>query len=593
MLLKYETTTELCVIGGGLSGVCTALACARNGGKVVLMQERPVLGGNASSEIRMWICGSQGANMRETGIIEEIMLKNAYFNPTKNPYIFDSILLSMVEKEENITLFLNCTCIDAQTEKGSFKFGRSERIKNVTGYQMTTQKLITVNAKYFADCSGDSILSCFCNAKYMIGRESKYVFDEKTSLEKSDDMTMGNSCLIQLQETTSKIPSVRYDWVNELDDTCFEHRVPDLKNEYENFWYLELGGDKDTIKDSEVIAKDLRDLALGTYQYLKNNSKYNADNFDLEFLGFLPGKRESKRYVGEYVLTQQDVGKGVKFIDTVAYGGWPMDDHFPGGFYHKGVPNVYFDTAKPYPIPYRITYSKNVDNLFFAGRNVSVTHLALSTTRVMATCGVMGQAVGTAVSLAIKYDLSPHEIFLEKILELQQILLKDDCFLPYIIRNRSSNCGKYLRNGDESLFNGIDRMNQIYDYKGYYKAKNGQTISYQFEKAENIDNIHIVFDSDLDRATLNGCESEKVHATRCNRLLTSPLLIMPKTLVKDFEIKIEYEQKERKSEMIKVQDNKLRHYNFRPCGMVKMISLTPLSNYGNSETTNIISFDFT
>ena len=174
LLKKKYIDCDLCIIGGGMSGICAAISAARENLKVVLMHERPVLGGNASSEIRMWICGARGENNRETGILEEIALENLYRNPTKSYAIWDTVLYDFVRREKNITLLLNCTCMDADCEKGEFKHGRNTRIKSVTGYQMTTQCFYEINAQFFCDSSGDSILAPLCGAEFRIGREADF-----------------------------------------------------------------------------------------------------------------------------------------------------------------------------------------------------------------------------------------------------------------------------------------------------------------------------------------------------------------------------------------------------------------------------------
>lgn len=592
MLSRRKLKTDLCVVGGGIAGVCTAVAAAREGIKVVLMQERPVLGGNASSEIRMWICGAQGKNMRETGIVEEIMLKNCYYNPTKNPYIFDNVLLELVNAEKNITLLLNCTCMDAEVESGDYENGRNIKIKNVTGYQMTTQSFFDIDSKFFADCSGDSILAPLTGAEYRTGRESCNEFGEKTHVKEPDNLTMGSTCLIQARETTKKVPFVAPESATEVSSDDFAHRYCGLDKTYENFWYLEMGGNRDTISESEDIAVDLKALSFGTWKHLKENSEYNAENFELEFFGALPGKRESRRYIGEYMMKQQEISKAVKFEDTVAYGGWPIDDHFPSGFFHRGVPNVNLETDAPYPIPYRILYSANVDNLFFAGRNVSATHTANSSLRVMATCGVMGQAAGTAAAIAVKYGLSPHGVYKEKISELKNILMNNDCFLPHYKREISDLCKKTpVKCGNDSLKNGEDRKNIIYgDKECGISVKNGTELLYSFENEEYIKAVHIVFDSDLERETLEGDQCERSHATRSNILLDSPLLHMPKTLCKSFEYKIKYGCGTEEKNVI--ENNKIRAYHFQLNKNIKSISLTPLSNWGESDTTAVFSFDF-
>ncbi|MBQ2277563.1 MAG: FAD-dependent oxidoreductase, partial [Clostridia bacterium] len=160
MLETILHTCDLCVVGGGLAGMCAAIAAARGGSKVVIMQDRPMFGGNASSEIRMWVCGSDGENNRETGIIEEIQLESLYRNPDKIYGIWDGLLYGKIREEENITYLLNCSCCDAVTENGV--------IQSITGWQTTTQKWHRVEAKYFADCSGDSILAPLTGAEYRV-----------------------------------------------------------------------------------------------------------------------------------------------------------------------------------------------------------------------------------------------------------------------------------------------------------------------------------------------------------------------------------------------------------------------------------------
>ncbi len=592
MLRRKTIETDLVVVGGGMAGIITALSAAREGVKVVLMQERPVLGGNASSEIRMWICGAQGENMRETGILEEIMLKTYHYNPTKNPYIFDSILLDTVRREKNITLLLNCTCMDASTENGVFPHGRTKKIKSVSGYQMTTQTFYDISAKFFADCSGDSILAPLTGAEFRVGRESADDFGEATHVEKADKMTMGNSCLFQIRETEAKVPHVELEWATKLKKEDFR-RLPEIHNPCENYWFLELGGNKNTIDDSEEIAQELQGLALGAYEHIKTTDDYNAQNFDLDFLAFLPGKRESRRYIGEYTIKQQDITQDVIFDDTVAFGGWPIDDHFPGGFYHHGRGNTDIKTSAPYCIPYRILYSKNVDNLFFAGRNISATHFALSSLRVMATCSVMGQAVGTAVSIALKNNLSPHGVYLEKLSELQGLLMDNDCFLPHFKRNISNTClDTPVMNGNDTLKNGEDRKNIIYGNEECGVAiDNGNDLSYNFKNSQKVNAVHIVFDSDLDRTTISGTYCERRYISRGgNYLIGCAKNYLPKTLCKSFTLSVTDENGV--TEEFSVDKNMLRSYHYKLNKAVKSIKLTPKSNWGGSDRTTVVSFDF-
>lgn len=589
--VQYQT--DLCVVGGGMAGVCCAISAARHGIKVVLMQERPMLGGNASSENRMWVCGAHGKNNKETGIIEEIMLENLYRNPTKNFYIWDSILSDFVHREKNITLLLNTTCMDGTVKEGEFAYGRSKKLVSVKGYQMTTQTFFEIEAKYFADCSGDSILAPISGAEFDYGRESADEYGEDTQVTERDKNVMGMSCLIQGRQTEKKIRFTPSELITKLTDEDVKNRPMDIYKPSENFWYLELGGTENTIYDAEKTKERLIPLALGTWDYIKNSKKFDADNWELEFLGVLPAKRESRRMRGEYVVTQRDISDGKIFEDTVAYGGWPLDDHFPGGYYHKGTPNTNFKTPAPYPLPYRALYSKNVENLFFAGRNISMTHTAMSSIRVMATCALLGQAVGTAAAVATKYSKTPHDVYLSHVDELKELLMDDDSFLPYTRREISKLCKSALLSGaDDSVRSGEDRASSTYNTQncGCY-IKNQDKITYTLDSVA-LKSVHVVFDSDLDRLTLPGDKCERTHVTRANVLLDSPQMHLPHTLCKSFEL---YALTDTGKKTLYATDcNIKRAYHIKMPSDIKINALTLkiLSNWGESDSTKVISFDF-
>ena len=420
-----EHEADLCVVGGGLAGMCAAVSAARRGIRVVLMQDRPVLGGNASSEIRMWIRGANGRDVRETGLVEEIALENCYRNPYMNFSIWDSVLYEKVMEEKNLELLLNCSCLDAKME--------GSRIVSVTGWQLTTQMYHRVNAGIFADCSGDSILAPLTGAAWRMGRESREEFGEDIAPEKADARTMGMSCLIQARQTGRPVRFIPPKWANHYTSEDFPYRM-DLKDpeqwKEENFWWMELGGMQDTIRDTEELRDELLKIAYGVWDFIKNSGEVKAENWELEWMGFLPGKRESRRYEGAYILKQADVRSGGHFPDLIGYGGWTMDDHNPKGFQTREKPTTYHPAPSPYGIPYRCLYSVNIENLMFAGRNISTTHTANSSTRVMATCGVLGQAVGTAAALACRLGISPAQIWPAHVHTLQQELLEDGCYLP-------------------------------------------------------------------------------------------------------------------------------------------------------------------
>ncbi|MCQ2385173.1 MAG: FAD-dependent oxidoreductase [Clostridia bacterium] len=589
MLYEEKLSADLCVVGGGYAGLAAAVSAARQGIKTVLIHERPVLGGNASSEVRMWVCGAQGKNNRETGITEEIMLENLYRNPTKNYYIWDTVLWDFAKRESNLTLLLNATCMDAETTEGTFADGRTKRIKSVKAYQMTTQTFYTVSALFFADCSGDSVLAPLTGALYSYGREAAGEYGEKTHVKERDAMVMGSSCLIQGRETASAVSFKAPSFAYPLTDKDVENRPMDILDSSENFWYLELGGTENTIKDAEKTKDKLIPLAVGAWDYLKNSGKYPAENWELDFLGFLPAKRESRRMTGEYTVTQTDIAEGKIFPDTVAFGGWPLDDHEPLGYFFKGAPNVAPPTPSPYTLPYRALYSKNVENLFFAGRNISMTHAAMSSTRVMATCSLLGQAVGVAASLAVEKHLTPHGVYLSALPLLQEKLMESDCFLPHFKRQISPLCQSSSL--PASLHNGEDRANRIYGTENAsVPAENGKGFVYTLKEPQYVSAVHIVFDSDLNRDTLPGDDCERNHGTRANTRLCSPVFSMPKTLCRSFTLSVR--TKEGEKVLLRVDDNRRRCYHAAVEEDVLAISLVPHSNWGGTEQTPVISFDF-
>ena len=354
-----------------------------------------------------------------------------------------------------------------------------------------------------------------------------------------------------------------------------------------------MGGNRDSIGDTEEIRDELVALAAGTWDYVKNSGDFDSSKWDLDFLGFLPGKRESRRMCGEYMITQRDISDGRVFEDEIAFGGWPIDDHFPGGFYHRGVPNTDIQTPAPYSIPYRSLYSKNVENLFFAGRNISMTHLAMSSIRIMATCSLLGHAVGKAASIAVKYAVAPHDVYLDHLDELQELLMNEDSFLPSKRRRISSRCrDAQLNVGGDVLRNGQDRAHRLYhtDETNYaYFAAPGEEIVYSFTPG-NVESVHIVFCSDLNRDTLPGSPCERRHTMRANQRLDSPVMHMPKTLCKEFVL---YgEQDGVKTELLRVENNRKRSYHIPVNGVFDKLVLVPLQSWSDSETIPVISFDF-
>lgn len=557
---NIEYKTDLCIIGGGMAGLCCGIAAARHGIRVVLIHDRPVLGGNASSEIRMWICGSHGKDNRETGIIEEIMLENFYQNTALKFPIWDSVLYEKAIAEENLTLLLNSSCLDC-TMNGS-------SIESVKAWQSNAETFHIVRARYFADCSGDSVLSTLSGAKYMYGREAKSDFGETIPPDKADKKTIGMSCLFQIRETDHPVrftpPKWAYKYESDADLPFKDH---DRDN---NFWWIEVGGEWDCIHDTDRCRNELLKICYGVWDHMKNYGDHGVENWELEWIGFLPGKRESRRYVGKYIVTQNDVESGGRFEDTIAYGGWSMDDHFPQGFYYKdGHPTIYHPAPAPWGLPLRCMISENIENLCFAGRNISVTHAALSSSRVMATCAVLGQALGTAVSYAVRDNAALENVDIKK---LQQTLAEDDCFIPRYKRElprltRAAACSA------EVVRNGTERGEQ-----NCWVGKKGDIIEYEFDSDTEISGIRLVFDSDLNR---------DYHNMPCSYPLVQTKFKLPETLIKEYKIEIISENGA--VESLYIDDNHQRFVKHKINRKANKIRFVPIKSWGCDE---LRLFDF-
>ena len=556
-----EYNVDLCVVGGGMSGLCCAIAAARHGIKVALIQDRAVLGGNASSEIRMWIGGAHGKDNREGGIIEEIFLENFYQNPSLKYPIWDSVLYEKAILEENITLLLNSSCLDATMDKN--------RIVSVKAWQSNAETFHVVRAKYFADCSGDSILCPLTNAEYMYGREAKGEFGESIPPDVADKKTMGMSCLFQIRETDHKVEFTPPSWAYKYEtDADLPYKDHDKGN---NFWWIEIGGEWDCIHDTDKCRDELLKICYGVWDHMKNRGEHDVDNWELEWIGFLPGKRESRRYIGKYIVTQNDVEAEGRFDDIVAYAGWTMDDHFPEGFYYRaGHPTIYHPAPQPWGLPLRCMISKNIENLVFAGRNISVTHAALSSSRVMATCAILGQALGTAVALATESGKSVEDVDIAK---LQQTLMEDDCYIPWHRRELPA-LTKNAYCSAEIVRNGLDRGEE-----NLWIGKEGDSIEYIFDGDVDLQEIRLVFDNDMNR---------KYHNMPCNYPLIQDKFKLPRTLIKEYIL--EGEDSEGNSFSIHVTDSHQRFVRHNVGKKVCRLRFIPLSTHG-AKDFRLFSFE--
>lgn len=433
---------DVFVAGGGMSGVSCALASARQGMRVILCQDRPVLGGNASSEVRMHIVGANferpcrdlKLEPRESGIIEEIRLENAVRNPQRSPSMLDFILYEKCRSEPTLTLLLNTSVTTAHISDDAATTKR--RITSVEALRPSTEDRFTIKADIFVDCTGDGGLGVAAGAAFFRGREDQASFDEVNAREVADSKTLGSTLLFMARKHDKPMPFIPPPWARKFTEEDLELRPHadggvDRGLEY-GYWWMEWGGQLDTIKENEEIRDELLAILMGVWDHIKNQPGHGAENWALEWFGFLPGKRESRRFVGQHVLTENDVMQSRPFEDAIAYGGWPIDTHPPEGVDRpQEPPCIQAPVPMLYDIPLRSCIARDFSNLLFAGRNISATHLAFASTRVMATCSLVGQGVGTAAAYAITHGLPPSDLPADSkhLRAIQQQLLRQDAYL--------------------------------------------------------------------------------------------------------------------------------------------------------------------
>ncbi|OAM86912.1 FAD-dependent oxidoreductase [Termitidicoccus mucosus] len=521
-MTHHEISTDLVVAGGGMAGVCAALAAARNGARVVLVQDRSVLGGNASSEIRMHIVGADNhgtrPGARESGLIEELRLEDAARNPRDSYSQWDLLLYDKVVSEPNITLLLDTVCEGCEVAAGA---DGSRRIVSMRAVRHSTEDVFTVRAPVFADCTGDGRLGVEAGAEFRSGREARDEFGEGLALEKADRRTLGSSIMFTGRRHDAPQPFRAPSWARRFKREDFKLR-PISSYEY-GYWWSEWGGQLDTLKDNAAIRHELLRIALGVWDYVKNSGDHpGAANWTLDWVGMIPGKRESRRFTGPHIITERDIVAGRLFDDGVAYGGWPLDLHPPGGIDAVDEPPcVQHEVPHLFTVPLRALYSRNVGNLFLAGRNISATHVAFASTRVMATCAVIGQAAGTAAAFWKKHgaprDATIASVFgAGQVAELRQWLLRDDAFIPGLrnedpadkARAAASVRASGERAGAEaaSVIDGVTR--ELFAHLGPWadgRAHRWEStalpawIELEWPEEQPIGEVHLTFDSGLQR----------------------------------------------------------------------------------------------
>jgi hypothetical protein len=433
-LFRETIHSDLVIAGGGMSGVCCAITAAREGLTVTLVQDRPVLGGNASSEVRLWILGAtshMGNNnrwAREGGVIDEILVENTYRNPEGNPVIFDSILLEKVVEEKNIRLFLNTAVYEVIKDN-------PDTITAVTGYCSQNQTEYTFQAPYFCDASGDGVIAFLSGAAFRMGAESREEFDEQFAPSKEYGELLGHSIYFYSRDTGRPVQFTAPSFALTDIAAIPRYKTFTLQEQGCKLWWIEYGGRLDTVKDTETIKWELWRIVYGVWNYIKNSGNFpDAGNYTLEWVGAIPGKRESRRFCGDYMLRQQDIVQQRPHDDAVSYGGWSIDLHPADGVFSELPGCNQWHSKGIYAIPYRCLYSKNIANLFLTGRIISASHVAFGSTRVMGTSANSAQAVAIAAVLAKEQQLLPREI-LGHMNALQQRLLKAGQFIPDVKNN--------------------------------------------------------------------------------------------------------------------------------------------------------------
>jgi len=431
---KSHTVTvvsDLVIVGGGMAGTCAAITAARAGVKVCLVQDRPVLGGNASSEIRLWILGAtshMGNNnrwAREGGVIDELLVENMYRNPEGNPIILDTILMEKVALEENIKLLLNTVVYDLEKKE-------DDQIDYVKAFCSQNSTEYMLKAPLFMDASGDGIVGFLSGAAFRMGAESKDEFDELFAPDEKYGELLGHSLYFYSKDTGKPVRFVAPSFANKELSKLPRFKTFNLREDGCRLWWVEYGGRTNTILQSEDIKWELWRIIYGIWDHVKNSGTYSdVENLTLEWVGTIPGKRESRRFEGDYIMNQRDVIEQREHFDAISFGGWALDLHPADGVYSDKPGCTQWHSKGVYQIPYRTMYSRNIKNLFLGGRLMSASHVAFGSTRVMATCAHNGQAIAMAAKLCKENNLLPADLGVPgQIEKLQTLLLESGHYIP-------------------------------------------------------------------------------------------------------------------------------------------------------------------
>ena len=578
---KYDVV----VVGGGLSGVCAAIASARNGANTALLQNRQVLGGNASSEIRVNINGalrnsaSFKKNVGEGGILMEILLANKLRNPQHSFHVLDYTIWEKVQYQEGLDLYLNTSFFYAETE--------NHKILSISALQTTSETMYEFQAKYYIDTTGDACVAYESGAQWTIGREAKSTYNEAHAPEIADCHTMGSTIMFSTKDMGKPVKYVKPEWAHTFTKEKLAKRS--ISTLGFGYWWTELGGDDlSVIEDAETINEELKKWVFGIFDYIKNSGEYEADNLALDWIASVPGRRESRRIIGDYVLREEDCYEGKRFKDAIAYGGWTMDDHSVGGILAKGAEEEgtrWLPIKDIYTIPYRCIYSKNIENLFVGGRAISVSHMAMTSTRVMATCAIIGQAAGTAAALCKKKKCAPRDLGEDNARLLQQTLLKDDCYIPGITAYDEADlcangschisASSSLINADVSkLTNGYRRDQEEVDNAWCSQPidEQGAYLELTLDEPKNLSELNVKFDPDFNVVLIT---------TPMKSIREKLPVELPPVLVRDFKIECYLDNQVLYTKTVEENDRCNWNFDLSEIGLCDKIRITMTKTYGD------------
>lgn len=508
--LSFMGSYDLIVAGGGVAGVVTAITAARYGLKTALINDRPVLGGNGSIEGSVTLEGSAHIGYHETGVIFEIK------NVRESEHItWSEAFERFTSAEKLLTVYSDMLIYDAETENGKITDIYALNTNDLSEYRFS--------AEQYADCTGDGWLGYYADAAYRVGREASFQHNEEFAPKCADSNTMSGCatetvtdfgdtiCSYLAYDTGSPVEFKAPEWAFKLPEGDELGREPAYLDR--GHWWLEMPNDYDDIWESEFVRDSMLRMAAGYFDWLKNSwtHKERAANYALSAFGKYNAKRESRRLIGDYIMTENDFDGSAQFPDAVCHSGWNIDVHHVGGIFSGKEGEFTLNRRVPItPIPLRCLYSVNISNLFMAGRCISVSHIGLGPTRVQLTCATMGQAVATAAYLCKSYSVSPREIDTQHIDELQQLLIKDGISIPGVFnhdngdlaRTAEVSASSFTENGrPENVINGRTRATDGEPYAWISKEGFPQDITLSLSEPAEISEIRLTLDIPFNKYT--------------------------------------------------------------------------------------------